>query len=195
MSSAPALFLASSNPGKIREVRALLPHIEVRSLIEQPMEMPEETGETFEANAVLKAEFVSSSLGIPALADDSGLVVDALGGQPGVRSARYAPGSDEDRYRKLLQALEAESQRSARFVCCMALVQPGKDPIVTRGECEGAIATAPSGDGGFGYDPVFLIKEDGGFTRTMAALSSEEKNVISHRHIALLKMAPHFEAW
>lgn len=188
--SGQALVLATRNAGKTREVRALLAGVEVLTLDDRPIEMPEETGETFEENAILKAEHASWVLGLPVLADDSGLEVDALGGAPGVRSARYAEGTDEDRYRKLLAALEPAEDRSARFVCVMALARPGAATIVTRGTCEGTIARAPRGDGGFGYDPVFLV--DG--ARTMAELSQAEKNAISHRGAALRAMATHLEA-
>jgi XTP/dITP diphosphohydrolase len=185
------LVLATGNPGKAREVKALLPAVEVLTLADRPVEMPEETGETFEANARLKAEHAADVLGVPALADDSGLEVDALGGRPGVHSARYAPGTDEDRYRKLLDELEGEPARSARFVCVMALAAPGRETVLSRGTCEGTIALEPFGDGGFGYDPVFVV---GGEDRTMANLTPEEKNERSHRGAALRAMAPHLEA-
>lgn len=184
------LFFASGNPGKAKELRALLPGVEVLTLAEQPLDMPEETGSTFEANAMLKAEAASAALGIPALADDSGLAVDALGGRPGVRSARYAPGSDADRYRKLLSEMEGQADRNARFVCALALAVPGAATETVRGTCEGRIGTEASGHEGFGYDPVFYL-EDG---RSMAQLSKPEKNAISHRGEALRAMLPRLEA-
>lgn len=183
------LFFATGNAGKAREIRSLLPGVEVLTLAERPLAMPEETGETFEANAVLKAEAAATTLGIPAIADDSGLEVDALGGAPGVRSARYAPGTDADRYRALLSALDGRADRAARFVCAMALARPGHRTITVRGTCEGRIGEAPRGEGGFGYDPVFVL-EDG---RTMAELSREEKNARSHRGAALAALRPHLE--
>jgi len=127
---------------------------------------------------------VARLLGVPALADDSGLEVDALGGAPGVRSARYAEGSDRDRWEKLLAALEdvPQERRQARFVCAMALAAPGRETVVVRGTCEGEILRAPSGEGGFGYDPVFLPR---GQSRTMAELHRDEKGAISHRGRAL----------
>ena len=186
MVSRPSLFLATGNPGKAREVRALLPNVQVLTLAERPLPMPEETGVTFEENAVLKAEFAAARLGMPALADDSGLEVDALGGAPGVRSARYAEGTDADRWRKLLAALGESEDRSARFVCALALARPNQAPRVVRGTCEGRIAAAPDGEGGFGYDPIFEVEPG----RTMARLSPEEKNRRSHRGAALRALLP-----
>jgi len=122
------------------------------------------------------------------LADDSGLAVDALGGAPGVRSARYAPGSDADRIAKLLAALAAvpDERRTARFVCAMVLAAPGADPIAREGTCEGRIGRDPRGDRGFGYDPVFVLADG----RTMAELELAEKNRVSHRGRALEAMLP-----
>lgn len=190
MSEPPKLFLATANPGKAREFRALLPQVEVVTLAEHPLEMPDETDPTFEGNAASKAEHIVRSLGLAAIADDSGLEVDALGGAPGVRSARYAPGTDEDRYLKLIEAMKGQADRTARFVCAMALAQPGAETVVVRGTCEGHIAEAPSGEGGFGYDPVFLVEPG----RTMATLSREEKNAVSHRAAALKHIGPHLDA-
>lgn len=184
------LVVATGNEGKAVEIRAGLEGVTVETLKAHPdIEMPEETGETFEANAILKAEHVCRVLGVPALADDSGLVVDALDGAPGVRSARYAPGTDEDRYVKLLGALEGvpAEKRTCRFVCAMAFAVPGQETIVTRGTSEGSIRTAPQGTSGFGYDPVFGVAGD---TRTMAELTIAEKNAISHRGRALAQMRP-----
>ena len=187
----PVLLLATGNAGKVREVQVLLPHVEVLSLKDRPLDMPEETGTTFEANAVLKAEHASRALGIPVLADDSGLSVDALAGSPGVRSARYAPGTDEDRYLALLAALEGVENRAARFECAMAFAVPGRETLRTHGRCEGKTAKSPRGTGGFGYDPVFELLDG----RSMADLSREEKNTVSHRGDALRQMLSHLETY
>lgn len=186
------LVVATQNEGKAVELRAALTGVEVQTLADHPsIVMPEETGETFEANASAKAEHVAKVLGVPALADDSGLVVDALDGAPGVRSARYAPGSDRDRYEKLLAAMTGIEDRAARFVCAMALAIPGAPTMVVRATSEGRIGFAPRGEGGFGYDPVFEVEGD---DRTMAQLTVAEKNALSHRGRALAKMRPHLAA-
>lgn len=156
----------------------------VLGLEERPLIMPEETGLTFEENALLKAEAALKAHGLWTLADDSGLEVDALGGAPGVRSARYAPGTDGDRCRALLRTMEGESNRSARFVCALALCRPGEAPLMVRGTCEGHIGQELLGEGGFGYDPVFMIEEN----RSMAMLTGQEKNRISHRGRALERL-------
>jgi XTP/dITP diphosphohydrolase len=183
------LIIATGNEGKSREFRALLGEtIEVQTLADFPeLVMPPETGLSFKANAAAKARFVMEKLGLPTLADDSGLVVDALNGAPGVRSARYAPGSDKDRYVALLAALRGvpSNQRSARFVCAMAFFAPGQDPAEAEGRCEGQITTEASGEEGFGYDPIFRPE---GRDLTMAALSMEEKSAISHRGNAVKKI-------
>ncbi|HQJ10620.1 MAG TPA: RdgB/HAM1 family non-canonical purine NTP pyrophosphatase, partial [Anaerolineae bacterium] len=140
----------------------------------------EETGRTYLENALLKARTLAAASGLPALADDSGLEVEALEGAPGLHSARYILGGDEVRYRALLRALEGvpPERRGARFRCVAALVLPDGREFHTEGVCEGVIQTAPSGEGGFGYDPVFFLPEQG---CTMAELSFEAKNRISHR--------------
>jgi XTP/dITP diphosphohydrolase len=188
------LVVATHNAGKAIEIRgALEGQVEVETLQAHPeIEMPPEDAETFEGNARLKAEHASSILSVPVLADDSGLVVDALGGVPGVRSARYAPGTDEDRYRKLLAAMEgvADERRTARFICAMVLARPGADPIVREGTCEGTIGREPRGSGGFGYDPVFVFPDG----RTMAELTLDEKNRVSHRGRAIAAILPDIRA-
>lgn len=186
------LFLATANPGKAREVRALLPEVALETLAERPLEMPEEVGESFEVIAVEKARFASEALGLPVIADDSGLEVDALGGRPGVRSARYVEGTDADRWRKVLDEMTGVEDRRARFVCAMALVIPGATPVVIRGTCEGRIGAEPEGEGGFGYDPIFRV-EDRGQWRSMALLTQDEKNARSHRGHALRQIRPHLE--
>ena len=183
------VLLATRNPGKVRELQALLGALGIRveSLDEHP-EVGElrEDGDTFEANAVQKAEAASAASGLPCVADDSGLEVDALDGRPGVFSARYAE-SVKARNARLLGELEGvpPERRTARFRCVMAYVEAGKPPVVVDGACEGRIAFEPRGGGGFGYDPVFLL-DDG---RTMAMLSPAEKNEISHRGRAARKLA------
>lgn len=151
----------------------------------------EETGETFEENAVLKAESGCRESGMPCVADDSGLEVDALDGAPGVYSARYAGehGNDGKNIEKLLDALRdvPQEKRTARFVCTACCMFPDGTRRITRGVCEGTIGFAPSGNGGFGYDPVFLPAEAQG--RTMAQLTDSEKDAISHRRRALEQLA------
>ena len=151
----------------------------------------EETGETFEENAVLKAESGCRESGMPCVADDSGLEVDALGGAPGVYSARYAGehGNDGKNIEKLLDALRdvPPDRRTARFVCTVCCVFPDGKRLVARGVCEGTIALSPSGSGGFGYDPVFLPSAADG--RSMAQLSDSEKDAISHRRHALEQLS------
>ncbi len=151
----------------------------------------EETGSTFEENALIKARAASAATGLPALGEDSGIAVDALGGEPGIRSARWVPGSDADRMCALLERMQGvpEAQRSARYVSCIALVTPEGREEVVRGEWEGRIGYEPRGTGGFGYDPVFVLP--GG--QTSAEISMEEKNRISHRARSLqqaLKLLP-----
>lgn len=174
------VLLASNNAGKLREFREILAGLfEIVSLRELGLEAdPEETGATFEENALIKAEYACNISGLPSLADDSGLEVDALDGAPGIYSARYAPGSDADRVQKLLREMQGKEQRSARFVSTVALVWPDGRKVTARGTCEGEITREPSGNGGFGYDPVFLPT---GYDKTFGCLSEEEKNAISHR--------------
>lgn len=191
------LLFATRNRGKLAELRALVaPHgIEVDSLddVDAPGEV-EEDGETFTANAEKKARAALAATGLPALADDSGLDVDALDGAPGVRSARYAgPGQDDAANNaKLLAALASvpDARRTARFRCALAFVDAAGTLTVAEGTLEGRIGQAPRGAGGFGYDPLFLLPDG----RTLAELSAAEKNAISHRGQALRKMAPHLVA-
>ena len=183
------IVLATSNHGKIAELRALLADlpVQLRSAAEVLGEQPSivEDGATFEANALIKARAIARATRTLALADDSGLEVDALGGRPGVRSARFAHerATDAENNAALLRELEdvAEGARSARFRCVLALVNPWQesDLHVAEGSCEGSIARAPRGSGGFGYDPLFLVSGQHG--KAMAELSEDEKNKISHR--------------
>ncbi len=177
------VLLATSNKGKRREWQTLLHGIPVELLLPDDVGVHlhvAETGNTYAENALLKARAFMAASGLPTLADDSGLEVDALDGAPGIRSARYALGSDEVRYRALLAALAEVpvAQRTARFRCVTALVLPDGREFLAEGVCEGRITFAPQGEGGFGYDPVFWLPQLG---RTMAELSPEEKNRISHR--------------
>jgi XTP/dITP diphosphohydrolase len=187
----PELILATSNPGKLREFREILGELSVtfESLASFPeVELPEE-GDDYEANAATKARVIAEATGRPALADDSGIEVTALGGRPGPRSARFG-GEDLDdagRLAKLLRDLDATgtTDRSARFVCLAALAFPDGEVITARGECPGRILDAPRGGRGFGYDPIFEVEPGG---RSMAELSPTEKNRISHRARALLSL-------
>ena len=180
------LVLASKNPGKIRELNALLggTGYEVVGLTADAADV-EETGTTFEENALIKARAACAATGLPAMGEDSGLAVDALGGEPGIRSARWVPGSDEDRLWALLERMEAiaDGERAGRYVSCIAIVTPGGREAVVRGELEGEIGRAPRGSGGFGYDPVFVLPSG----QTTAEITMAEKNAISHRGRALVK--------
>ena len=186
------LLVATGNPGKLREIRALLCDLPIRllSLADFPnIEEVAETGSTFVENAALKAFGYARQAGILTLADDSGLEVDALGGAPGVRSARYLgdQASYADRMNALLTALKTANgdARTARFICALAIASDKQEMLyTTEGTCEGRIAEAPRGSGGFGYDPVFLPQ---GFTRTFGELPADLKNTISHRGRALAK--------
>lgn len=186
------IVLGTKNKGKIKEFRELfkLMGIEVLSA-DEVSHVPEveEDGETFVENAIKKAETISQTLGMPALADDSGLEVDALQGQPGVLSARFAgfQATDEENNRKLIRMLEfiPPEKRTARFKCVLALAIPGQKTITAEGVCEGLILSEPEGNGGFGYDPYFYVPQR---KQTMAQLPPSEKNKISHRGQALLKL-------
>ena len=179
-------ILASNNNGKLREMKVILAETgaEVVSQREAGADFEaEETGTTFEENALIKARAACEALHEPAIADDSGLCVDALGGAPGVYSARYGGcKTDPERVALLLKNLGVEKNRSARFVSCIACVFPNGDVLTARGECPGTITTAPRGENGFGYDPVFELPGTG---KTMARLTEEEKNAVSHRGRAL----------
>jgi XTP/dITP diphosphohydrolase len=188
------LLLATNNAGKVCEYREILGDLPLTLVTPAELGLGlnvEETGQTYEQNALLKARAYAKVSGLPALADDSGLEVDALDGAPGVRSARYdgRSGSDTDRYRILLQHLDgvAPEKRGARFRCVIAIATPDGRTFTCEGVCPGLIGTEPSGTGGFGYDPVFVLPELG---RTMAELSSPEKNRLSHRGRAGRKARP-----
>lgn len=181
------LVLASKNKKKLVEMNDILSHlgVEVCSEAEAGVDIEvEETGTTFEENSLLKARAVMEASGLPAIADDSGLCVDALNGAPGVYSARYGGEGLDDtgRYRLLLENMKGQMPRTAKFVSVITCCFPDGTVISARGECPGAIAFAPMGEGGFGYDPVFFLPE---LKKTFAQLSPEEKNAISHRGKAL----------
>ena len=191
--STQPLLVATRNKGKLRELASLLSDVPMRliSLDEAGVDDDvEETGATFEENALLKATAYARASGLTTLADDSGLEVDALGGEPGVRSARYAGAGADDgaRVRLLLSKLSEtpSGRRQARFRCAIAVASPHRSAQTFPGVCEGTIADAPRGRNGFGYDPVFLFPETG---RTMAELSDEEKDAVSHRGMAARRAA------
>ncbi len=181
------LVLASKNPKKLKEMNEILSQlgVEVCSEADAGVDVEvEETGTTFEENSLLKARAVMEKSGLPAVADDSGLCVDALNGAPGVYSARYGGEGldDQGRYRLLLENLRGQLTRAAKFVSVITCCFPNGDVITARGECPGTIAYAPMGEGGFGYDPVFLVPQ---LKKTFAQLSPQEKNAVSHRGKAL----------
>ena len=186
------LLIATRNAHKLAEIRAMLPGIELVGTDAWPaVPDPDETGSTFEENAAIKAEAWLKATGLPALADDSGLEVEALGGAPGIHSARYAGvhGDSAANNARLLRELAGLpiDRRGARFVCALALAMPGKPVRTLRGTCPGRIVAAASGANGFGYDPLFWPAQTPG--RTMAELSPGEKNHLSHRYHALKDLA------
>ena len=181
------MVLASKNPKKLLELQAILSAQGIEVVLESQVGIDvavEETGTTFEENAFLKAHAVMEASGLPAVADDSGLCVDALNGAPGVYSARYGgPGLDDvGRYRLLLENMRGQLDRRCRFVSAICCCFPNGDRVEARGECPGTLAYAPKGGDGFGYDPIFFLPER---KKTFAELTAEEKNAISHRGRAL----------
>lgn len=186
------LLLASSNQGKLREIRALWPDVAFLTLADFPgIEMPEETGTTFQENAALKARAIAKATGETTLAEDSGLVVPALGGRPGIHSSRWAGPTDADRVAHLLGEMAAlqGSDRRAAFVAAVALVIPDGREWLFEGRLEGEITVKPHGKGGFGYDPVFWVPELGS---TLAEVPMVKKNALSHRHRALAELRRHW---
>jgi len=189
------LLIATTNPGKLREIRALMPDVPVRlvSLADIPhIEEPEETGTTFEENARLKARYYAARSGLWTVAEDSGLVIDALDGEPGVQSARFL-GPDAtypERFAEIYRRLHARGNlpRTARFVAALASVDGGEVVYETTGTVEGEIASAPSGAGGFGYDPIFFYPPYG---KTLADVDAADKIAVAHRGVAFRK----FAAW
>ncbi len=194
------LVLASSNPGKLREIGALLAPLAIEVVSQSQLNISEadEPHASFLENALAKARHASRAAALPALADDSGLCVEALGGEPGVHSAYYAgrEGSREERDRRNNQKLllNVKDDRSAYYVCVMALVRKPADPrpLVAEGVWRGEIARAPRGSSGFGYDPLFLLPARG---KTAAELDAAEKNRISHRSVALTKLLKSLQEW
>ncbi len=187
------IVLATSNPGKVRELKQLLEKIDIEILPQTEFAVPgiEETGLSFVENALLKARNAALHTGLPAIADDSGLEVDALQGAPGIYSSRYAgpESTDQSNINKLLQTLQGipEAQRTARFRCLLVYLRHAKDPcpIVCQGTWEGSILPEPCGEHGFGYDPVFYVPDSG---CSSAQLKPELKNCISHRGQALARL-------
>ena len=196
------LVIASNNPGKLREIEAILAPLAIEVVTQGALGVPEaeEPHCTFIENALAKARHASRITGLPALADDSGVCVHALGGEPGVHSARYAEGGtsgreDQDRRNneKLLQALSGATDRGAHYYCVIVLVRHADDPqpLIAEAEWHGEILREPRGSGGFGYDPLFLIPE---LVKTGAELAAQEKNAVSHRGRALVKLVARLRA-
>lgn len=191
------LVLASKNAHKLEELRDILGGQGVDVVLESEVGVDvdvEETGTTFEENARLKARAVMEASGLPAVADDSGLCVDALNGAPGVYSARYGGEGldDRGRYMLLLQTMRGQTTRAAHFTCAIACAFPNGDTITAEGQAPGTIAFAPMGEGGFGYDPVFFVPDK---AKTFAQLTQEEKAEISHRGKALREFTAKLETY
>lgn len=188
--------LASKNEHKLVEMRQILGELGVEVVLESDVGVDievEETGETFEENSLLKAKAVMEATGLPAIADDSGLCVDALNGAPGVYSARYGGEGllDKRRYELVLEALKGQTDRRAKFVSVVTACFPSGDVLSARGECPGTIAYAPQGENGFGYDPVFFVPA---LRKTYSQMTAEEKNSVSHRGSALRLFKTKLEA-
>lgn len=188
---AEKFVLATHNSGKLKEMSAILSRFGVEVVSPKDLGITvdvEETGTTFAENAMLKAKAVCAAAGLPAIADDSGLCVDALNGGPGVYSARYGGEGldDKGRYMLLLNNLRGQTTRAAHFACAIACAFPNGGELTAEGRCDGTIAFAPMGEGGFGYDPVFFVPEK---AKTFGQLTAEEKSAISHRGKALADFA------
>ena len=191
------MILASKNPHKLVEMSAILSQLGIEVILESDAGVDvdvEETGTTFEENAALKATAVMKASGLPAIADDSGLCVAALGGGPGVYSARYGGEglTDKDRYELVLKGLSGQLDRSAKFVSAICCAFPNGDTVTARGECPGIIAYSPRRSGTFGYDPIFLVPQR---KKTFAEMEPEEKNAISHRGVALQSFKAELEKY
>ena len=189
--------LATHNPGKLREMGEILKDFGIEVVSPRDLGITvdvEETGTTFAENAMLKAKAICKEANLPAIADDSGLCVDALNGAPGVYSARYGGEGldDKGRYMLLLSSLRGAPTRAAHFACAVACAFPNGDTLTADGRCDGSIAYAPLGEGGFGYDPVFLLPGTG---KTFGQLTQEEKSAVSHRGRALKDFAGKLEAY
>lgn len=188
------IIIATHNPGKAAEFKDFfaMNNIQAHSLLELSKDFPDiaETGDTFTANAALKAEGIATYINKPVLADDSGLMVDALGGKPGILSARYA-GDDKNDNANIMKVLNElkgvqRERRTARFICVLALARPNKQTIFKTGYCEGDIGVTPTGTQGFGYDPIFTPE---GYGLTMAEMTMAEKSKLSHRSKAMFQLA------
>jgi XTP/dITP diphosphohydrolase len=195
MNNLMTLVIATSNLGKTAEIRDMLEGfpVNIKNLADfGPIPPVVEDGDTFDDNAYKKASFVAKVLGLPALADDSGLVVTALGGAPGVYSARYAgeDATDKQRYTKLLAEMKGETNRKAAFECVLSIAVPPGPALTYEARCEGIIAEAPVGESGFGYDPVFYYPP---LKKTFGQLSLEEKSRVSHRGKALQELSQEFD--
>lgn len=186
------LVLATTNNGKVEEFKLLLTDfdVEIKGLREfGPIPAIKEDGKTFEENAVKKASLTAKALGLPVLADDSGLVVKALDGRPGVRSARYGGSSDRENNLKLLKEMEGIQDREAYFMCVIAISAPNGSTLVYQGKCDGVITDELTGSNGFGYDPLFYYPP---LKKTFAQLTTEEKNRVSHRGRAMAGLRSEF---
>ena len=189
--------LATHNPGKLKEMSDILARFGVEVVSPGDLGITvdvEETGTTFAENAMLKAKAICAAAKLPAIADDSGLCVDALNGGPGVYSARYGGEGldDKGRYTLLLNNMRGQTTRAAHFTCSIACAFPNGDTLTAEGRCDGTIAFAPMGEGGFGYDPVFFVPEK---AKTFGQLTAEEKSTISHRGKALKSFAEKLETY
>ena len=189
--------LATHNPGKLREMGEILKDFGIEVVSPKDLGITvdvEETGSTFAENAMLKAKAICKAADLPAIADDSGLCVDALNGAPGVYSARYGGEGldDRGRYMLLLSSLRGAPARAAHFACAVACAFPNGDTLTAEGRCDGSIAYAPLGEGGFGYDPVFLLPGTG---KTFGQLTQEEKSAVSHRGRALREFSEKLETY
>ena len=189
--------LATHNPGKLREMGEILKDFGIEVVSPRDLGITvdvEETGTTFAENAMLKAKAICKEANLPAIADDSGLCVDALNGAPGVYSARYGGEGldDKGRYMLLLSSLRGAPTRAAHFACAVACAFPNGDTLTAEGRCDGSIAYAPLGEGGFGYDPVFLLPGTG---KTFGQLTQEKKSAVSHRGRALKDFAGKLETY
>ena len=191
------MILATKNPGKLREMQLWLAPLGIELVLESELGLDvevEENGTTFEENSLLKASAMCRSANMPAIADDSGLCVDALSGAPGVYTARYGGEglSDQARYLLLLEHMQGKAERSAKFVSVVTCVFPNGDTVSARGELPGAITEAPAGDGGFGYDPVFFVPE---LELTLAQMTMEQRQSCSHRAAAIANLAGRLEEY
>ena len=189
--------LATNNPKKLTEMAAILSGLNVEVVSPKDLGIHievEESGTTFAENAMLKAKAICEAAGLPAIADDSGLCVDALNGGPGVYSARYGGEGldDKGRYLLLLNSMRGQTTRAAHFACAIACVFPDGKTLTAQGRCDGTIAFAPMGEGGFGYDPVFFLPE---YRKTFGQLTAEEKEAVSHRGRALREFVQKLETF